>query len=54
MLPPVVAWEWAEARRRQVVLTDVRWYADGRCGLEAYERGRPRTSPGNLTQHPGT
>jgi thiosulfate/3-mercaptopyruvate sulfurtransferase len=31
--------KWVEERRDQMVLADVRWYLDGRSGLEAYEDG---------------
>jgi thiosulfate/3-mercaptopyruvate sulfurtransferase len=31
--------EWLAARRDDVVLADVRWYADDRSGLAAYEAG---------------
>ena len=31
--------DWLAARREDVVLADVRWYADGRSGRAAYEAG---------------
>lgn len=39
MIPPVVDAGWLRERRAGVVLADVRWYLDGRSGLEAYRRG---------------
>ncbi|MGY1682353.1 sulfurtransferase [Geodermatophilus sp. SYSU D01176] len=39
MLPPVVDLPWLRAHRADVVLTDVRWYLDGRSGRAAYDAG---------------
>ena len=39
MIDPVVDAEWLAANRDGVVLADVRWYLDGRSGLQAYEKG---------------
>src|SRR5690242_323284 len=39
MLPPVVSAEWLAGHLDEVVLADVRWYLDGRSGLDAYARG---------------
>ena len=36
---PVVGAEWLAAHADSVVIADVRWYLDGRCGREAYHRG---------------
>jgi thiosulfate/3-mercaptopyruvate sulfurtransferase len=39
VLAPVVDVSWWHDRRDEVVLTDVRWYLDGRSGLAAYLGG---------------
>lgn len=39
MIPPVVDLSWLGAHQHEVVLADVRWYLDGRCGREAYDAG---------------
>lgn len=39
MIPPFVSLGWLTEHRRKVVLTDVRWYLDGRSGRESYEAG---------------
>jgi thiosulfate/3-mercaptopyruvate sulfurtransferase len=39
VIPPVVDLAWWETHRDSVVLTDVRWYLDGRSGRAAYEAG---------------
>ena len=39
MIPPVVDARWLAAAGAQVVLCDVRWYLDGRSGLDAYAAG---------------
>lgn len=39
MITPVVDFRWWEQHRDEVVIADVRWYLDGRSGLEAYESG---------------
>ena len=39
MIPPVVDITWWQNRREGVVLADVRWYLDGRSGLNAYHQG---------------
>jgi thiosulfate/3-mercaptopyruvate sulfurtransferase len=39
MIPPVVDITWWQNRREDVVLADVRWYLDGRSGLNAYHQG---------------
>jgi thiosulfate/3-mercaptopyruvate sulfurtransferase len=39
VIPPVVDASWWQARAGSVVLTDVRWYLDGRSGREAFDRG---------------
>ncbi|MFB7948891.1 sulfurtransferase [Kitasatospora phosalacinea] len=38
-LPPVVDPAWTAAHRDALVLADVRWYLDGRSGLDAYLDG---------------
>lgn len=38
-LPVAVSVDWLEANRSEVVLTDVRWYLDGRSGHAAYQEG---------------
>lgn len=38
-LAPIVDAEWVEAQTDDVVLCDVRYYLDGRSGLDAYRRG---------------
>lgn len=38
-LPPFVDAPWLAAHREEVVCCDVRWYLDGRSGLEAYVSG---------------
>lgn len=37
--PPVVDLSWWQQRQAFVVLADVRWYLDGRCGQDAYDEG---------------
>lgn len=37
MIDPIVSPEWVLEHRDEVVLCDVRWYLDGRSGLEAYQ-----------------
>ncbi len=37
--PPVVEPDWLRANLGLVVVSDVRWYSDGRSGLDAYESG---------------
>lgn len=39
MLEPVVSVQWLRENRDDVTLVDVRWYLDGRSGLEAYLEG---------------
>jgi thiosulfate/3-mercaptopyruvate sulfurtransferase len=39
VIPPVVDAEWLRQHRDAVVLTDVRWYLDGRSGRAAYDAG---------------
>ncbi|MBV8541227.1 MAG: sulfurtransferase [Pseudonocardiales bacterium] len=39
MVPPVVDIAWWRDRRDDVLLVDVRWYLDGRSGLDAYHQG---------------
>jgi thiosulfate/3-mercaptopyruvate sulfurtransferase len=39
MLEPVVAASWVRAHLDEIVLADVRWYLDGRSGLDAYREG---------------
>ncbi|MGH3853061.1 MAG: sulfurtransferase [Pseudonocardiaceae bacterium] len=39
MVPPVVDLTWWRDRRDHVLLADVRWYLDGRPGLNAYRQG---------------
>jgi thiosulfate/3-mercaptopyruvate sulfurtransferase len=42
MIPPFVDLDWIDSftdNGRRLVLADVRWYMDGRSGLEAYEQG---------------
>src|ERR1700683_3178222 len=39
MIGPFVDSAWLAERLGEVVPADVRWYLDGRSGLEAYERG---------------
>jgi thiosulfate/3-mercaptopyruvate sulfurtransferase len=39
VIDPVVDLGWVQQRRDRVVLADVRWYLDGRSGLEAYRKG---------------
>ncbi len=39
MIPPVVGQAWWQQHRDDVVLTDVRWYLDGRSGRAAYDAG---------------
>ena len=39
MIPPVVDITWWQNRRESVALADVRWYLDGRSGLNAYHQG---------------
>lgn len=39
MIPPFVSIDWARANRALVVLTDVRFYLDGRSGRSGYEEG---------------
>lgn len=36
MIEPIVSPEWVAANRDGLVLCDVRWYLDGRSGLDAY------------------
>src|ERR687890_2319565 len=38
MMAPVVSWEWVQTHPN-VVVTDVRWYLDGRSGRAAYDTG---------------
>jgi thiosulfate/3-mercaptopyruvate sulfurtransferase len=40
--PPIVDAEWLVAHRDEVVVTDVRWYLDGRSGRAAYEAAHLR------------
>ncbi|OIQ73692.1 3-mercaptopyruvate sulfurtransferase [mine drainage metagenome] len=39
VIAPVVDLDWWKEHRADVVLTDVRWYLDGRSGRQAYESG---------------
>jgi thiosulfate/3-mercaptopyruvate sulfurtransferase len=39
VIDPVVDHDWLRAHGDRVVLTDVRWYLDGRSGRAAYESG---------------
>jgi thiosulfate/3-mercaptopyruvate sulfurtransferase len=39
VIAPVVAHDWWLANADRVVLADVRWYLDGRSGIEAYQAG---------------
>lgn len=39
MISPVVDFEWLQEHRSEVIVTDVRWYLDGRSGRDAYEEG---------------
>ena len=39
MIPAVVDIEWLETHQAEVIVADVRWYLDGRSGLEAYSAG---------------
>lgn len=39
MIEPVVNISWWEEHRNDVVTADVRWYLDGRSGVEAYTAG---------------
>lgn len=39
VIPPIVDVQWWRERQDTVVLADVRWYLDGRSGLEAYRAG---------------
>ncbi|BCJ52406.1 sulfurtransferase [Actinoplanes sp. NBRC 14428] len=39
MIEPVVDLRWLREHQDRVVTADVRWYLDGRSGLEAYEKG---------------
>ena len=39
MIPPVVDVQWWQEHQAAVVLADVRWYLDGRCGRDAYDQG---------------
>jgi thiosulfate/3-mercaptopyruvate sulfurtransferase len=39
VLPPVVDRSWLANRAAGTVVCDVRWYLDGRSGLEAYQSG---------------
>ena len=39
MIDPIVDVTWLEANLGEVVLTDVRWYLDGRSGRAAYDAG---------------
>ena len=38
-VPPIVSADWLGAHHDTVVVTDVRWYLDGRSGRDAYESG---------------
>jgi thiosulfate/3-mercaptopyruvate sulfurtransferase len=38
-MKPVVDMDWLAQHRDEVVVTDVRWYLDGRSGREAYDVG---------------
>jgi thiosulfate/3-mercaptopyruvate sulfurtransferase len=38
-LDPVVGTPWLATHRAEVVVTDVRWYLDGRSGRAAYDQG---------------
>jgi thiosulfate/3-mercaptopyruvate sulfurtransferase len=39
VIDPVVDAAWLRVHRDGVVVADVRWYLDGRCGLAAYDGG---------------
>ncbi|HSP39434.1 MAG TPA: sulfurtransferase [Frankiaceae bacterium] len=39
MIPPVIDTAWLQEHGKWVVLADVRWYLDGRSGLDAYAAG---------------
>jgi thiosulfate/3-mercaptopyruvate sulfurtransferase len=39
VIPSIVGLEWWQQRADSVVLADVRWYLDGRSGLDAYRSG---------------
>jgi thiosulfate/3-mercaptopyruvate sulfurtransferase len=39
VVAPVVGASWVAEHRGEVLLADVRWYLDGRSGLEAYRSG---------------
>ena len=39
MIRPIVDVAWVEQHRANIVLADVRWYADGRPGRSAYDAG---------------
>ncbi len=39
VIPPVVPAAWVEQHSAEVVMTDVRWYLDGRSGHDAFLRG---------------